>query len=103
MSLPAPRPDLAVLERYHSPQLDVAVRLNTNESPYPPVPAFIDAWLAALRDVPLHRYPDREARGCAPCSPSGSVSPLPVRSAPTGRTRCSKPCCSPTRDQAGGR
>jgi histidinol-phosphate aminotransferase len=45
----------------HSPQLDVAVRLNTNESPYPPPPAFVDAWLAALRAVPLNRYPDRDA------------------------------------------
>ena len=61
MTLPAPRPDLGVLERYHSPQLDVAVRLNTNESPYPPASAFVDAWLAALRGVALHRYPDREA------------------------------------------
>jgi len=62
MTLPRPRPDLAALEGYHSPQLDVKVRLNTNESPYPPPPAFVDAWLARLREVPLHRYPDRGAR-----------------------------------------
>ncbi len=62
MSLPEPRPDLGALERYHSPQLDVSVRLNTNESPYPPPPGFVDAWLAALATVPLNRYPDREAR-----------------------------------------
>ncbi len=62
MSLPKPRPDLAALEGYHSPQLDVSVRLNTNESPYGPPPAFVDAWLAALREVPLNRYPDRGAR-----------------------------------------
>lgn len=61
MTLPTPRPDLVELEGYHSPQLDVQVRLNTNESPYPPPPAFVDAWLAALRTVPLHRYPDRAA------------------------------------------
>ncbi len=61
MSLPKPRPDLAGLAGYHSPQLDVQVRLNTNESPFPPPPAFVDAWLARLREVPLHRYPDREA------------------------------------------
>ena len=30
----APRDDLRSLEGYHSPQLDVSVRLNTNESPY---------------------------------------------------------------------
>ncbi|HEX6311908.1 MAG TPA: histidinol-phosphate transaminase [Acidimicrobiia bacterium] len=56
------RPGVQELSGYHSPQLDVAVRLNTNESPYPPPPAFVDAWLAALRGVPLNRYPDRDAR-----------------------------------------
>ena len=30
------RDDLDDLEGYHSPQVDVAIRLNTNESPYPP-------------------------------------------------------------------
>ena len=62
MSLPRPRPDLVELAGYHSPQLDVQVRLNTNESPYPPPPAFLGAWLDAVRTVPLHRYPDRGAR-----------------------------------------
>jgi histidinol-phosphate aminotransferase len=56
-----PRDGLRELAGYHSPQLDAAVRLNTNESPYPPPPAFVDAWLAALRGVPLNRYPDRDA------------------------------------------
>ncbi len=62
MTLPAPRAEAGALDRYHSPQLDVPVRLNTNESPYPPPPRFVEAWLEALRDAPLHRYPDREAR-----------------------------------------
>ncbi len=57
-----PRDDLRALEGYHSPQLDVSVRLNTNESPFPPPPAFVDAWLGELATVPLHRYPDRSAR-----------------------------------------
>jgi histidinol-phosphate aminotransferase len=56
-----PRAGLRDLSGYHSPQLDAAVRLNTNESPYPPPPAFVDAWLSALRGVPLNRYPDRDA------------------------------------------
>lgn len=60
-ALPSPRDDLAALEAYHSPQLDVRVRLNTNESPYPPPREFVDAWLAALAAVPLHRYPERSA------------------------------------------
>lgn len=57
----APRDDVALMSGYHSPQVDVAVRLNTNESPYPPP----DAWLAdlhgALDAVEWHRYPDRAA------------------------------------------
>lgn len=60
--LPKARDDLAALEGYHSPQLDVEVRLNTNESPYEPPPKFVDAWLEALRAAPLNRYPDRDAR-----------------------------------------
>jgi histidinol-phosphate aminotransferase len=58
----APRDDLTALEGYHSPQLDVSVRLNTNESPFPPPPGFVDAWLEELGTVPLHRYPDRSSR-----------------------------------------
>jgi len=58
----SPRGDLRELEGYHSPQLDVPVRLNTNESPYAPPPEFVDAWLDAMRAVPLNRYPDRAAR-----------------------------------------
>jgi histidinol-phosphate aminotransferase len=61
VTLPRPRPDLGTLDGYHSPQLDVAVRLNTNESPYAPPAGFVDAWVAAIRDLPLNRYPDRHA------------------------------------------
>ncbi|HJV09495.1 MAG TPA: histidinol-phosphate transaminase [Acidimicrobiales bacterium] len=55
------RDDLAELEGYHSAQVTVDVRLNTNESPYPPPPAWRDAFLEELAAVPLHRYPDRSA------------------------------------------
>jgi len=62
MSLPPCRDDLGLREGYHSPQVDVSVRLNTNESPFPP-PA---GWLQALHDeldaIAFHRYPDRAAR-----------------------------------------
>jgi histidinol-phosphate aminotransferase len=58
----SPRDDLRALEGYHSPQLDVAVRLNTNESPFAPPPEFVDRWVDALRAAPLNRYPDRAAR-----------------------------------------
>jgi histidinol-phosphate aminotransferase len=55
----APRPDVALMEGYHSPQLDVAVRLNTNEAPEPPPPAFTERLAAELARVEWHRYPDR--------------------------------------------
>lgn len=56
-----PRPDVAMREGYHSPQLDVEVRLNTNESPLPPPQGFLDDLAAAVGDVAWHRYPDRAA------------------------------------------
>ena len=57
------RPELVGVEPYGAPQLDVAVRLNVNENPYPPdeqvVAAVADAVAGAARG--LNRYPDREA------------------------------------------
>jgi histidinol-phosphate aminotransferase len=58
---PRLRDDLSELEGYHSPQVDVAVRLNTNESPYPPPEAWRTALLEELATLPFQRYPDREA------------------------------------------
>ncbi len=52
---------MRALEGYHSPQVDVAVRLNTNESPFPPPAAWRDAFAAELSRVEWHRYPDRAA------------------------------------------
>lgn len=59
---PAVRADLALVEGYHSPQVAVSVRLNTNESPEPP-PAALRSRLAEAGDVAWNRYPDRSARG----------------------------------------
>ena len=56
-----PRDDLRALDGYHSPQVDVAVRLNTNESPYKPPAEFVARYTAALGEVAWHRYPDRGA------------------------------------------
>ena len=59
MPLPEPRADLALRDGYHSPQVDVTVRLNTNESPLPPPPDWIEAIGEELRQIPFNRYPDR--------------------------------------------
>jgi histidinol-phosphate aminotransferase len=57
------REDLASREPYGAPQLDVPVRLNTNENPYPPSAGLAAAITAAVREVAgtLNRYPDRDA------------------------------------------
>lgn len=58
------RHELRGLTPYGAPQLDVPVRLNTNENPWPP-PAPLLAELASelpLAAASLNRYPDREAR-----------------------------------------
>jgi histidinol-phosphate aminotransferase len=55
------RDDLAHLTPYGAPQLDVPVRLNTNETPYPVPPAVLADVADAVRGLDLHRYPDREA------------------------------------------
>jgi histidinol-phosphate aminotransferase len=56
-----PRDDLALMDGYHSPQVAVEVRLNTNESPLAPPQAFLDALAAEVAAVAWHRYPDRLA------------------------------------------
>jgi len=55
------RDDLAGLEGYHSPQVAVDVRLNTNESPFPPPERWRKAFLHELATVAFNRYPDRQA------------------------------------------
>ena len=57
----APRDDIAMMDGYHSPQVSVDVRLNTNESPLAPPQAFVDAVAAAVADTAWNRYPDRQA------------------------------------------
>ncbi|MEA3019108.1 MAG: histidinol-phosphate aminotransferase [Actinomycetota bacterium] len=58
---PAVRDDLVALEGYHSAQVDVRVRLNTNEAPSAPPQGFRDALAAELSRVEWNRYPDRGA------------------------------------------
>jgi histidinol-phosphate aminotransferase len=57
-----PRPGLRDIEVYESPQLDVPVRLNTNECPHPLPEDFMDELASTIRDLSLHRYPDGHMR-----------------------------------------
>ncbi|WP_372595010.1 histidinol-phosphate transaminase [Actinotalea sp.] len=61
MELPI-RPELADLEPYGAPQLDVPVLLNVNENPYPPSDAVVAEIVSAVAEAArgLNRYPDRD-------------------------------------------
>jgi histidinol-phosphate aminotransferase len=58
---PSPRPGLRDIVPYTVPRSEVAVRLDANESPYPPPPGFLGELAAEVRRLELNRYPDREA------------------------------------------
>lgn len=57
------REDLRGKSPYGAPQLEVPVRLNTNENPHPPTEALVDDVAESVREAArnLHRYPDRDA------------------------------------------
>jgi len=57
------RPDLRGRTPYGAPQLDVAVRLNTNENPHPPSSELVAELSAAVGEAAraMNRYPDRDA------------------------------------------
>lgn len=55
------RSDLQDLQPYRAPQPQVAVKLNTNESPYPPTEEFRHELSEGIARLTLERYPDREA------------------------------------------
>jgi histidinol-phosphate aminotransferase len=57
------RDNLRGKSAYGAPQLQVPVRLNTNENPHPPSRALVDDTAEAVRAAAaqLHRYPDRDA------------------------------------------
>jgi histidinol-phosphate aminotransferase len=59
--IPPVRDDLSDVVPYGAPQLDVPVRLNTNETPVPPPPSFLATLADRLSSLELNRYPDRDA------------------------------------------
>ena len=61
MNRPRPRPGVGEMKGYHSPQVDVRIRLNTNESPFAPPREFTEALAARVRAIDWNRYPQRSA------------------------------------------
>lgn len=53
------RDDLVDVAPYGAPQLDVPVRLNTNETASPPPTGYLEEVARRILDLELHRYPDR--------------------------------------------
>ena len=58
------RPELRDARPYGAPQMDLPVRLNVNENPYPPSESVRADMVEAVRRAAyqINRYPDREAR-----------------------------------------
>lgn len=55
------RDDLTEVSPYGAPQLDVAVRLNTNETAEPPPDGYLAEVGRRIQELELNRYPDRPA------------------------------------------
>ncbi len=56
------RPEIRALKAYHVPEASGLIKLDAMENPYAWPAPMKAAWLEALRDAPLNRYPDPEAR-----------------------------------------
>ncbi|MFP5344593.1 MAG: histidinol-phosphate transaminase [Gammaproteobacteria bacterium] len=56
------RPEIRALSAYHVTDARGLVKLDAMENPYSWPEEIKQAWLEALRDAPLNRYPDPEAR-----------------------------------------
>ena len=95
-SLPEVRSDLVAMKGYHSPQVEVSVRLNTNESPYAPPAAWLSELTEQLRAIDFNRYPDRSSVRLREAIASLRTSRANRSSALTAPMRCCSLCCSPT-------
>lgn len=58
----SPREQIQAMSGYHSPQVEVPVRLNTNESPFPPPHGWVEKLTDVVSSIEWNRYPDRDAR-----------------------------------------
>lgn len=56
------RDDLRDVQPYGAPQLEVPVRLNTNETAEPPPPGYLGEVGRRIQSLQLNRYPDRPHR-----------------------------------------
>jgi histidinol-phosphate aminotransferase len=56
-----PRKGLRDVPPYRAPQLDVPIRLNTNECPYALPEGFLQDLAGGVRGIAFNRYPDRDA------------------------------------------
>lgn len=91
------REELRGQSPYGAPQLDVPVRLNTNENPYPLPEALVERIAERVREAArdLNRYPDRDAvelrTGLAGylSRTAATRSPPPRSGRPTAPTRSS--------------
>ena len=61
MAIFEPRDQIRAMEGYHSAQVDVPIRLNTNESPFPPPVGWVEKLADIARGIDWNRYPDRAA------------------------------------------
>ena len=52
------RAEIRALSAYQAPEPNDLIKLSTHENPYQWPQPLVDEWLAALRDVPINRYPD---------------------------------------------
>ena len=100
-AVPPVRPDLALAEGYHSPQVDAEVRLNTNESPFAPPDAWREELLAAVEAGLVQPLPGPPGhRAAAGRGGPARGHPRTRSSAPTARTRCCSACCWPSAGRA---
>jgi hypothetical protein len=91
------RDDLRGRRPYGAPQLDVAVRLNTNENPYPPPPELVaDVTQAVQEKSPFaESYESRAVSHPRPdvanCRERSFISHCPVLTFRTGATHAAGP------------